>query len=253
MGDADNSLMERQVELDGAVKDVSVRIRNQKRRARRTAMRAQTISARLARIIWIMFGLATDPRGAVLHVMRHSKERRRFVGVTDRALLEIAERSFLDADINEIASLMAGERSERSNTLRTAERYLAEWELFAWCTNLNEASGIAPSTHAFLRRARMYADALPAVVFQVTSSGRPALPARKWAERWRKRWCARLGRLQARENYSVSELRQKVPSYPFSYHADTLIALFVRAFVWISSKTAPRKRAPHPTKCLRRL
>ena len=213
MSVSNRSLSERRAELDVAVREASADIRKQKRkdsRARNLGMRSHTFSVQLARVIWCMFSLAADPRGAVLHAVRNAKEKRRFLGATDGALLELAERSFLETDLDELMLLLDGDHPERTKALSLARRYLAEWDLFKWCTQLNENAAVAPSTLALLRRARMHVDVLPSAVFKVTSSGRPAWPARRWARRWRKRWGARVGTLRAREHHPIAELNQKV-------------------------------------------
>ena len=184
-------------------------------RARRTRERAQTLGIRSAQVIWIMFSLAADPSGAVLQFLRGSNLKRRYVGATDSSLLELAERSFLEADLEEVASLATGNCPVSAHALSLARRYLAEWELFQWCARLNESVGAAPSTVALLRRARRHPDVFPAAAFQLTRSGRPALAARKWVERWRKRWGARMGTLRLREKYSMQEMKTKVCVFSF--------------------------------------
>ena len=213
MSDSIGSLMERRAELDVAVKGVSAEIRSKTRkdsRMRSVGERSHTLSLQLARVIWCMFSLAADPRGAVIHVMRNAREKRRFLGATDGALLELAEHSFLETDLDELILLLNGDHPERTKALSSARRYLAEWDLFKWCTQLNENVGVAPSTPALLRRARLHVDVLPSAAFQVTASGRPAWAARRWVQRWRRRWGARVGTLRAREHHPIAELNQKV-------------------------------------------
>ena len=52
-------------------------------------------------------------------------------------------------------------------------------------------------------------DSLPAIIARVGPNGRPAVGARVWALRWRKRWFARLGFLGTADALPASELRQK--------------------------------------------
>ena len=207
------SLVERQRVLDASVKAVSRKIASHQRkhaRVRQANARAQMLCVRAAHVVWIMFSLSADPRGAVLHFLRGGDLKRRYARATDESLLELAERSFLEADLGEIASY-ANERAPASAlAMRLAKRLLAEWDLFKWCSSLNERVGAAPSTVAFLRRAGKHLEVLPTAAFEITRSGRPALKARKWAARWRKRWGARMGTSRAREHYSVDEIKAKV-------------------------------------------
>ena len=145
MGDSECSLEKRQRMLAASSKTLSTEIARHRRkdaRARRTRERAQTLGIRSAQVIWIMFSLAADPSGAILQYLRASNLKRRYVGTADSSLLELAERSFLEADLEEVASLATGNCPVSAHALSLARRYLAEWELFQWCARLNESVGL---------------------------------------------------------------------------------------------------------------
>ena len=87
--------------------DLATKKRRALERAHRSDVSSHTLTVRAARIVWIMFSLVADPRGAVLHFLRSSETGRRFAGVSDDSLLEMAERSFLDADLEKVVELRA--------------------------------------------------------------------------------------------------------------------------------------------------
>ena len=218
MTDLGRSLLARQSSVDASVKAVTAELaahrRSKNNRMRRDRIRARTLTGRSAHVIWIMYSLVSDPRGAVLHFMRNTAATRCLVDATDESLLGLAERSFLGADMEEVAALTNERNPSNAVAIRLAKRHLAEWELFKWCAHLNERVGAAPSTSALLRRAQLHMDDLPAVAFAVTPSGRPANSARKWVERWRQRWGARMGTLRVRESFPMEEMRPKVRTFP---------------------------------------
>jgi hypothetical protein len=63
---------------------------------------------------------------------------------------------------------------------------------------------------SLLHRAQQDHDALPAAIFALTPTGRPAVTARAWARRWRARWGARVGTLRVSDTPSIDEMRHKV-------------------------------------------
>ena len=165
---------------------------------------------RAARVVWIVYSLVADASGVLLHYMRGVRGCGDSRGLSDDSLLELAERSFLDVDFNELVGVVDEERPTDARAMRVAKRLLAEWRLFRWCESQNVTRRIAPSTEALLNQARDDNASFPDSVFGLTGSGRPAPCAREWARRWRKRWGARIGAVQACEHMSVEEMRRKV-------------------------------------------
>lgn len=213
MADVMNVLRDRQFVLGETLKLATHELacrRNERSRKRLSLGRAWQLTARLAHVIWIMYSLAADPSAAVLNFLRRAGGKRRWPNVSDESLLEIAERSFLDADQSHVLALSNVERPADAQALRAAKRLLAEMRIFQWCEALNLQKGAAPSTVSLLHRAQQDYDALPAAIFALTSTGRPAVTARVWAQRWRTRWGARVGTLRVSETLSIDEMRHKV-------------------------------------------
>ena len=100
--------------------------------------------------------------------------------------------------------------------LKCGKRWIAEYELFAWCEARN-VNGMTPSTAALLCRAREFNDALPAAVRGVDERGRPSNAAKLWAFRWRKRWGARIGKLRVGDASTPEDSRQKVAALLFMF------------------------------------
>ena len=79
-----------------------------------------------------------------------------------------------------------------------------------WAATLNVAEGNAPRTAAVLKRCDAYratctGSALPPRRGTIASGA-----ARMWAARWRLRWGGVYGRLRARDEPPLDEMRQKV-------------------------------------------
>ena len=170
------------------------------------------LSARAARVVWVFYSLVADPSGVLLHYLRGVRGFGDTSEWSDASLLELADRSFLEADFHEVVAVVDEDCPSDAKAMRVAKRLLAEWRLFTWCETQNVTSRIAPSTAALLSRAHIDCAAFPAAALGLNSSGRPAKAAREWARRWRKRWGARIGSVQACEHMSVEEMRRKVRS-----------------------------------------
>lgn len=168
------------------------------------------LSARVARVVWIMYSMCADPSLAVLHVLRAERRRSRLSVLDDAELLRIAEESFLGAG-NDVflAATDLGSPSD-PEALRIAQQRLAEMRLYNWVEMLNVEKGVAPSTVEVVRRARQEGDALPHVVFASHAWGRPSKRALKWARSFRLRWGCRLGTLRVREKMQIPEMVKKV-------------------------------------------
>ena len=154
-------------------------------------------------VVLLLFVLAANPRPAILVYLRR---RRR---ANDSELLYSAEEALLSASDEELQELLSNEQA-RPAQRRVAKRLLAEQTLFEWCRTVNESRGVAPSTAALLRHARKCEEDLPASVFNVNASGKIGLPARVWANGWRKRWNVKLGTIQSTDAPSREELVLKV-------------------------------------------
>lgn len=218
MDDAVGALRERQRILGEAIKHATRELASRNSHGLRTRCsdeRVRHLTARSARVVWIMYSLDSDPSGAVLHFLRGSGGKFRVCDIADKPLLEIAERSFLDADLEYVTALADVAHPADAKAMRVARRQLAEWKLFEWCESLNVNKGATPSTGALLRRAQQCGDALPDAIFALSPSGSIALVARAWAQKWRRRWGARLGTLRVRETLSVDEMRSKVLQFLF--------------------------------------
>lgn len=124
-------------------------------REERELQHSQTdvLQLKVARVIWLLYALAgaIDPRPAILVFMR---SRARFSNSSDDELLTCAERSFLAADVAEIAQLSNEAECFDVQALRIARRLLIELKLVNWCKALN-GKGIAPATADLLREARV--------------------------------------------------------------------------------------------------
>ena len=168
------------------------------------------LPARVARVVWILYSMCSDPSLAVLHVLRTERRRRRLSVLEDAELLRVAEASFLGAGKEAILDAADAESPSDPEALRIARRHLAEMNLYNWVKMLNVEKGVAPSTVELVRRARQEGDALPHVVFASHAWGRPSKRALKWARCFRKRWGCHLGTLRVREKMQVPEMQKKV-------------------------------------------
>ena len=174
------------------------------------SQRQWRMNVRVARVVWILYSLIADPSAVLLHYLRGVRGYDDVREWGDEALLELSDRSFLEAEFHDLVAVVDEENPSDERAMRVAKRLLAEWRMFRWCEEQNVTNRIAPSTAALLSRARIDGTVFPVSAFGLNSSGRPAPAAREWARRWRERWGARIGVVQACEQLSVDEMRLKV-------------------------------------------
>ena len=168
-----------------SVAEASKRVTHELATVRRNSVQSSPLTRRAAHVIWILFSLLADPSAAILVFLNSTH---------DRHVLEEAEQSFVSSDMADILAVCDVSNPSDVAAMGIARRLYAEHQLFLWCKTLN-LQGITPSTLALLREATKYADVLPA-------------RTRVWAQRWRKRWGARLGKFGAVE-CSSEDLRSK--------------------------------------------
>ena len=191
--------MEALREQRASLRDESKRITEKIAGARRQSAFQASLPRRAAHVIWILFSLLSDPSAAILVFMGSA---------ADDSILEVAENSFINADISDILAVCDVSNPRDVGAMRIAKRVYAEHELFMWCRALN-LRGVTPTTRALLREAKKYVQALPASVQNAIVDGQLDSNARVWSQRWRARWGARLGKFASAE-CSTDELRSKV-------------------------------------------
>ena len=80
----------------------------------------------------------------------------------------------------------------------------------SWARGLNTDKGVAPNTDAVLRRLETRRMALPETGRAPDRGTIAEARARMWASRWRRRWGGRHGRIRARDDVPLREMRSKV-------------------------------------------
>lgn len=129
----------------------------------------------------------------------------------DRGELAIlVEDLFLRADPDALASLVDIHSPPDHRALALAFKWVHEWRVVHWATQLNDERGVAPSSVSLLQRASQCA-------LNVPPNLRPCVPAdvgrsraKRWAARLRKRWGGRYASIPAGEHLSREEMHSKV-------------------------------------------
>ena len=97
--------------------------------------------------------------------------------------------------------------------LLSAHKYVLEWNLYNWIASQNATHGVAPSREQVCAQCPMQiSEHAPAQIqekLRKLACG-SARKQRKWLQRFRNRWGARLGGLRVQEHISPEQRREKV-------------------------------------------
>jgi hypothetical protein len=206
-------LRARQLAICSALREASQALDTEGRRAQRAAQRCERawrLVGKLRNEVLLIYWLAGCSSEAACKHLAAAGRQRHWPSLTEKSLRELVEDSFLQADINELAALADETGPADAEALRTAVRRVAEWRAVVWARNLNEENGVAPTTGMVLARIQIERDRLlVAEDFQRLGIVAEA-KGRKFAERWRSRWGARLAKLRIQEPLTLEEMRRKV-------------------------------------------
>ena len=99
--------------------------------------------------------------------------------------------------------------------LLSAHKYVLEWNLYHWIASQNATQGVAPSREQVCAQCpvqiSVHAPAQIQEKLRKLAHG-SARKQRKWLQRFRNRWGARLGGLRVQEHISPEQRREKVTS-----------------------------------------
>ena len=113
---------------------------------------------------------------------------------------------FLHADMGVLTTMSAGSRDNPSHHA-AARRWLVEYDLTAWVTQLNEAVGIAPTARDVYEKyvSLLQSAGLPVPYQEGTESWK------RWVRRWKQKWHARHGVVATQEGEYTQHLLEKAP------------------------------------------
>eukprot|EP00438_Fugacium_kawagutii_P017030 Skav230114 [mRNA] locus=scaffold5021:524:1078:+ [translate_table: standard] len=124
------------------------------------------------------------------------------------------EQAFMEAPSSGLVALMEDPlKNFEFDDLICAHKYVMEHSLCSWIEELNHDRGVAPS------REQILTQALASISFSAPEPVRRALrkavsgaprQQRRWLARFRKRWGAKIGMLQAQEDVPMHVRKQKV-------------------------------------------
>ena len=125
---------------------------------------------------------------------------------------EIEER-FLQASVDELGQWLEWQGALDRKTVTQAKRLVEEVRLHVWISMQNSAQGVSPPPQfVWERRCALVIENSGSLA--VAGAERPPRSdaARKWVQRFRRRWNLVLGRQEAKDVLPVSTMRSKVRS-----------------------------------------
>lgn len=230
-----DELRRRRRDLDERARMVSCELRallRVQRAKKERAGSAWQLSERLVRvalIIYVLAGYATEPAVVFL---RNAVSARNWPEMSDDQFVRLVEQLFLDADENDIAAFSDEANPLDSDAMRVALRYVREWRLVAWGKRLNEERGVAPSVRMLVDKAHELGVTCSNGVFPKPIGCAVGSAARVWARRFRSRWNARVGVLKVQEKITIAEMQAKVSVHARLFFQCMVIVCRVRCVGW---------------------
>ena len=121
------------------------------------------------------------------------------------------EKRFRGTSVEMLAQLLKRECDLPRKTLEVAKRLVEDVRLHVWVSKQNSTQGVAPPPQFVWERrcALVIENRGP---YAEASAGRPprSYAAKKWVQRFRRRWNLVLGRQEAKDVLPVSIMRSKV-------------------------------------------
>jgi hypothetical protein len=128
----------------------------------------------------------------------------------EQSFINIADEVLLD--LLELQGLGEKETKKARAQLFTACKYVVENRLFLWTRNQNCAKGVAPGREQ-LTQAALNSIPVDSPAMVIEDVRRPLCGSprtqRKWLSSYRKRWGARIGKLQPREHLEPDVIKAK--------------------------------------------
>jgi hypothetical protein len=187
------------------IKKVKAKILRDVRQQNRVATTAQR---RMCLIIFFVSGWNAHSAAAYLTLQRRQKDLR---DIDANTLQRHIEDWFLETPETDVVSWATPANDDvlGHRRLQAAKKHIKEWKLKQWLYELNTSRGIGPTSRRVMQE---YNDiGVSEDPFALRRPARTYLDCeRQWVHRWRRRWGARIVKVQAHDRRPPSELQPKV-------------------------------------------
>ena len=210
--DADGSVRGQLAAVHTALQATKRQLKRERQRVkdqRKKDAKKWRLTGRLARVVLIVFMLAGQQVDPAVHFLAGIGRQRKWPPKEDEELKTMVEDLFLAVDVDVLAGLCDLANPADPAAAKAAVRISEEWRLMQWVKRLNEEQGVAPSTGMLLDRLEARRWDLPEAVRPPWRGDAGEAWARVSACRLRRRWGARHGKLRARPDMSLDEMRAK--------------------------------------------
>ena len=208
----DGSVQEQLAAVRAALRVTKLQLKAERQRVkdqRKKDAKMWLLTGWVAHVVLIVFMLSGQQVDPAVRFLGEIGRRRNWRQKEDEELRTMVEDLFLAVDLGVLSGLCDLANPTDPEAAKAAVRISEEWRLMQWVKRLNEEQGVAPSTGMLLDRLEARRGDLPEAVRPPWRGNAGEAWARAFAFRLRRRWGARYGKLRARPDMSLEEMRSK--------------------------------------------
>lgn len=184
---------------------------NSKRAARKAAQAAAApLPKTIENVALLVYFLASyNPEPASLFLARAFK--RKYRDDSEQPPWERrVEDLFLECDEHQLAQDADKNVTPVPDTLKKAQAFLKEWNMFRYVRRQNLQQGVAPTTQMLLERKHYEEWGTGRGMDEPMTHHAGHEKGRVWAAKWRRRWNVRVKTLRAMEDISLEDKRKNI-------------------------------------------
>jgi hypothetical protein len=195
-------------ELSSTRKSIRDEKRARKDKAQRMASQWQ-LNSKAIKLCMTIYMLAEYRAAPAIRFLHVTGRKRKWPERSDEELQRLVEDSFMNQDVAELAAMCNVEGPQGTALTREAVQYVDDWRAAEYVRDLNARLGVAPSTADVLQKLESNRLQWPEAVRPSPKGTVGEAKARVWAQRFRRRYGGKHGRVRIVDDIPLEEMRSK--------------------------------------------